>query len=97
MIINLFNIFNIFSPKLGVWIDEKDNQVVIKNVSEKTPAEKAGLQVGDIITQLAGQEIHALVDLKWVLFYTDMGSTVTIQVIREGETMTQEMTFSTPK
>ncbi len=85
------------APKLGVWIDEKDNQVVIKNVSEKTPAKKAGLQVGDIITQLAGQEIHALVDLKWVLFYTDMGSTVTIQVIREGETMTQEMTFSTPK
>lgn len=81
------------APKLGVWIEEEDEQVVIKSVGDNTPAKKADLQAGDIITQLAGREIRAVVDLKWVLFYTEMGSTVTIEVMRNGERISQEMTL----
>jgi len=54
--------------QLSVGIDEKEGQVVVMSVGDDTHAQKAGLQVGDIITRLAGQEIRALVDLKWVLY-----------------------------
>jgi len=81
------------SPKLGVMIKEKDKQIIIMGVSDKTPAKKAGLKAKDVLTKLAGQEIQSLADLKLVLFYTDMGSTVTIQVMRDGEIMNFEMTL----
>jgi aminopeptidase N len=81
------------APKLGVWIDEQDNQLSIKRVSENSPAQKGGLQAKDIILQLSGREIRSLADLKWVLFYTDKGSTVTITVMRDGEKITQELTL----
>ncbi|OAD20307.1 PDZ/DHR/GLGF domain protein, partial [Candidatus Thiomargarita nelsonii] len=71
------------SPKIGVGIEEKDKQVVIMSVADNTPAKKADLQVGDIITKLADWKIETLVDLKWVLFYTEMGETVKIEVLRD--------------
>jgi predicted metalloprotease with PDZ domain len=79
------------SPKLGVGI--KDKPVVIMSVADNTPAKKAGLQVGDIITKLADWKIETLVDLKWVLFYTEMGDTVKIEVLRDGKTMTLDITL----
>ncbi|EDN70818.1 protein of unknown function DUF399 [Beggiatoa sp. PS] len=81
------------APKLGVWIEELDNQLRIQRVGEKSPAKQAGLQAKDIILQLSGHEIRTLADLKWVLFYTDIGSTVTIIVMRKGEKITQELTL----
>jgi S1-C subfamily serine protease len=44
--------------------------VIIKAVGEKTLAHQAGLQVGDIITQFAGQDVQSSADLKLALFYT---------------------------
>lgn len=81
------------SPKLGVWIEEKDQQVIIQHVRDNSPAQKAGLQAEDVIIQLAEHKIRTLADVKWALFYIDMGSTVTIQVIRKGEKISQEITF----
>jgi len=81
------------SPKLGIGIEEKDKQVVIMSVADDTPAKKAGLQVGDIITKLADWKIETLVDLKWVLFYAEMGSTTAIEVLRNGKTMTLDVTL----
>jgi len=81
------------SPKLGIGIEEKDKQVVIMSVADNTPAKKADLQVGDIITKLADSKIETLVDLKWVLFYTEMGDTVKIEVLRDEKTMTLDITL----
>jgi len=52
------------SPKLGVWVVEKDNQVVINRLNYHTSAKKAGLQAKDIITELAGREETAKKSLK---------------------------------
>ena len=37
------------SPKLGVMVEENDKRLVIKGVSQSGPAQKAGLQKGDVI------------------------------------------------
>ncbi len=77
------------SPQLGVMIEATDNGLVIKGVENNSPAKKAGLQKGDIIEQLGTQPITSLTDLKLVLFYSDYGDTLEIQVKREGKTLTQ--------
>ena len=82
------------SPRLGIWLEEKNNQVIVKVVGEETPAHQIGLQVGDVITQFAGQEIQSSADLKLALFYTQPNKAITIQTIRKGKKLTQELTLS---
>jgi uncharacterized iron-regulated protein len=79
------------SPKLGVSIEEKDENLVIRGVGDKSPAMKAGLQKGDIIKQFAGQPIESLADLKVALLYSQMGSTVSVRVERDGKVLDKEM------
>ena len=78
---------------LGVGIDGKENGVHVVSVIDDSPAGKAGLEKGDIIVQVDGEEIHSLVDLKFALFYTPMDSTVSVQVDRKGKKITREMTL----
>jgi uncharacterized iron-regulated protein len=79
------------SPKLGVIVEEKDQALVIKGVESNSPAKKAGLQKGDIIEQFNTQSITSLADLKLALFYSEYGSTLKVQVKREGKTLTKEI------
>ncbi len=79
------------APILGVGIDERENGVHVVSVIDGSPAGKAGLEKGDIIVQVGGEEIHSLVDLKFALFYTPMDSTVSVQVDRKGKKIAREM------
>jgi len=81
------------SFNLGIAIEEQNNQLIITGVGNGTLAQKAGLQAADIITHLEGQEIHVLADLRLALFYTKAGSTVTIQIMRDGQKISKEITF----
>lgn len=81
------------SPRLGIWLEDKNNQVIIKAVGEKTLAYQAGLKVGDVITQFAGQDVQSSADLKLALFYIQPNSTVAIQIIRTGKKLTPELTL----
>ena len=40
------------SPKIGVMVEEKDGALTVAGVSKKSPAEKAGLEKGDVIGSL---------------------------------------------
>ena len=40
------------APKLGVMVEEKDGALAIAGISKEGPAEKAGLEKGDIIRAL---------------------------------------------
>ena len=81
------------SPRLGIGLEDKNDQVVIKSVGKASLANQVGLQVGDIITQFAGQELQSSADLKLALFYMQPNSTVTIQTLRKGKQLTQELTL----
>lgn len=69
---------------LGISLDGKQ----ISAVQPGSPAEKAGLKVGDILTSAGGRDIKTQIDLLDVLRAKSAGETLDIQVLRNGEPVT---------
>jgi len=67
-------------------------QAVILDVAPDSPAEEAGLEMGDIILAVDGSEIDYDMDLADVIQEYQPGDTLTLEVSREGET--QEFTVT---
>ena len=59
----------------------------VQAVSEDGPAEKAGLQVGDIITAVNGGKITGSGDLKTVVSESQVGDKLAMTVYRQGKTL----------
>ena len=64
---------------------------VISFIHENSPAEDAGLQVGDIITRFGGQRVHSFSDLVNVVQLRNPGERVDVEFIRDSETTTLEV------
>ena len=60
-----------------------------------SPAEKAGLQAGDIITSIDGHRIDAGAGLDDVLSLYKPGDTLTVEVLRNGQTVPISITLGT--
>ena len=71
------------------------NGVLITELPTGGPAARAGLQVGDIITRLAGEEIDQDNPLVNLLFQHQPGDTIEVEVYRQstGETLTFDVTL----
>jgi serine protease Do len=83
---NLEEIYvNTKKPKLGISIEdlEEGSGVKIKAITDGSPAAKAGLKVGDIITNIDKHEVKEVNDIKWQYF--DAGQTLKLSVIRNKE------------
>lgn len=65
----------------------------VRTVTEGSAAEKAGIKVGDIITQLDGYDIGSSDELRQELLFHSAGETVDIVVWRSGEQLTLTITF----
>lgn len=59
---------------------------LIVEVTEGGPAQQAGLQVGDIITEFNGKSVMDMETLSEIVKETEIGQTVSVHVIRNGET-----------
>ena len=69
------------------------NGAVVSTVTEDGPAEKGGIQPGDVVVEFAGQPIadsSALVDL---VVHTTPGTTVPVVVVRNRERLTLRVTI----
>lgn len=89
---NLDEIFvNTKKPKLGISIEdlEEGNGVKITAVNEASPASKAGLKIGDIITSIDKHEVKEVNDIKWQNF--DAGQTLKLSIMRNKEVKTIEV------
>jgi aminopeptidase N len=84
------------SPKIGVTVKEKDRSLVVNDVVEKSPADKAGLEKKDVIIQFSGHPIKTLADLKIALFGTKIGDKVNIQVKRDGKPIDKTVELTPP-
>ncbi|MGN6585823.1 MAG: S1C family serine protease [Rhizobiaceae bacterium] len=72
-------------PWLGVFSAESNGEVVVMSVTEGGPAEKAGLQQGDIISDIRDREIDGLADFyRQVWGSGPAGIEVPMRVIRDG-------------
>ncbi len=65
-----------------------DEGLYIVQVTEFSPAEKAGLKGGDLIVKFDGKRIKTFEELKAIRDTKQEGDTVTVEVIRNGENKT---------
>ena len=83
------------SPKLGVSVAEKTNQLMIKSVINTSPAQNAGLQKGDIIKQFNHHIIESLADLKLALYTVKIGDDQPIVIERDGRVLEKQVQIFT--
>lgn len=75
------------TPKIGVSVKEENNQLIVAEVSKNSPSEKAGIKVGDILTQCGKYKIDNIGDLKYLLFETGYGKNIDCQVKRKNQNL----------
>ena len=88
-------------PYIGVAVSDVSEETMsyglpagaaVKAVSEDSPAEKAGLQVNDIITAVNGKEISGRTGLSEAVSAASVGDTLTLTVYRQGNTISVDVT-----
>ncbi|MDR2878814.1 MAG: Do family serine endopeptidase [Fusobacteriales bacterium] len=62
------------------------NGVLVTNVTEGSPAEKAGLKSGDVITQLNDSRVNSASQLVAQIASLKVGSNISLTYIRDGKT-----------
>jgi serine protease Do len=67
---------------------KKPQGALVSKVIPNSPAEKAGLQIGDIITEFNGQAIETSADLPPMVGITPINEEAKLTIIRQGETET---------
>jgi len=65
----------------------------IDGVSEDKPAQKAGMQKGDIVIQLGEHEVKDMMGYMKALSKFEKGNTTTAKIVRAGKTIEAEVTF----
>jgi serine protease Do len=64
------------------------NGALVAGVEKNSPADKAGLEAGDVITSFDGKAIETSADLPRVVGNTKPGKVVAVEVMRKGKTKT---------
>jgi 2-alkenal reductase len=71
------------------------NGALVGQVQPGQPAASAGMQDGDIITMVDGQKLGSDVSLRGVLLQHKPGDTIKLDVLRDGKTLTLDVTLTT--
>ena len=66
----------------------------VGSVSADTPADKAGLQAYDVITEFNGKKIHSATELRDQVGDAPQGKPIPLTVMREGKAKTLEVTLA---
>jgi serine protease Do len=81
------------NPALEKEFKLKDTHgALVSDVTPKSPAEKAGFQSGDLITEFNGKKVTDSRHLKLEVARTQPGETVPVNVLRDGEAKTLDVT-----
>lgn len=81
---------------LGVHYELSNSEVrgsYVTEVVDDTPASRAGLMKGDVITAVDGENVHALEDLSRIIGSHDSGDKVKLTYVREGRKRTVDVTL----
>lgn len=81
------------TPQLRAYFQApEDRGVLVAAVEEGSPAERAGLQAGDVITAAADVPVRRLRDLREAIRDSGEGREVILRVVRGGETIDKPVT-----
>lgn len=78
---------------LGVALTENADQVIIARVQPDSPADTAGLLADDVIVSFNGEAISTAQDLSDKVKAAAAGDTVEIEILRDSEAQTIEVTL----
>jgi serine protease Do len=78
---------------VGLPDDDSLRGAVLEYVDGGGPADKAGLQPGDVIVAFEGTPIDKATRLQWLASTTGVGHTVTVRVLRAGKQFDQKVTL----
>jgi S1-C subfamily serine protease len=81
-------------PFVGVRTKEADGKLVVVEVTAKSPAAKAGIQVDDVLASLGGEPLAKMADLLAAVGQHEVGDEVPVQVQRKGETLDLTLTLT---
>jgi serine protease Do len=80
------------TPALGKSFGLKGQEgVLVSDVFKGGPAEKAGIERGDVITQFDGKSVSELKDLSQIVAATPVGKLVTVKLMRDGTAVEREV------
>lgn len=83
----------IYERRLGVDLQAEDGVVIIQ-VEPNSPASRADLRNGDIITKIDDKEIKNMNQIKKALHNYKQGDRAVLSIIRNGKTMEVELEFT---
>jgi serine protease Do len=72
----------ITQPLASAFKLEPEKGVLVDDVIPQGPADKAGVQVGDVVLSLDGKELHNIRDLALQLYQYAIGDSVQLQIVR---------------
>jgi serine protease Do len=72
---------------------ENNEGAVVSQVENGSPAEKAGLKVGDVITELDGRKVSDASQLQIEVGQKQPGTTIKLEVLRDGKTVSVPVTL----
>jgi serine protease Do len=89
----------LFGPEIGVTVRDASPSgaddtggVVIETVGKNSPAERAGLKVGDVVTSFDGERVRSSRQFARLIAEASDGRQVDASVIRNGEKMSVKVT-----
>lgn len=68
--------------------------VLVAQVFKGWPAEKAGLKKGDIILKVGEEKVESIDELQRAIMFKDVGQTVILTILREGQELVLEATLA---
>ncbi len=81
------------TPELRAFMGApEDRGVLVERVVDGSPAEAAGLRVGDVITEAGGEPIDGPADLIRAIHSLEEGEDLELTQIRDGKRLTTEVT-----
>jgi S1-C subfamily serine protease len=73
-------------PELATYFEGVEGGVLVVDVPDKTPAAAAGIEPGDVITQIDGVAVRSVQGLRLALARAD--ATISLALVRKGMTST---------
>jgi serine protease Do len=64
---------------------DKPRGALIADVTKPGPAEKAGIEAGDVVIEFDGRPVNEMRDLPRIVAETEIGKTVAVKVLRKGK------------
>lgn len=79
---------------LGIAVEDADDGATVVRVTSGSPADDAGLEVGDVITEIDGEAVSGAADVVAAVRSNDAGDEITVTYERDGEAETVRVTLA---